>query len=104
MSVLPALPLAKRVYVSVGIRHCPAIIIPIGPHVWSESAMNVALKAVIEDGQSVRQAAEDFGVPKSTLGDRVSGHALPGAVSGPSRYLDDEEEKELVRLFVAVHQ
>ena len=88
----------------VGIRHCPAIIIPIGPHVWSESAMNVALKAVIEDGQSVRRAAEDFGVPKSTLGDRVSGHALPGAVSGPSRYLDDEEEKELARLFVAVHQ
>ena len=34
----------------------------------------------------------------------MSGHALPGAVSGPSRYLDDEEEKELARLFVAVHQ
>ena len=65
--------------------------------------MSVALKAIIEDGQSVRRAAEDFGVPKSTLGDRVSGCILPGEVSGPLRYLDDEEEKELAQ-FVAVHQ
>ena len=40
---------------------------------WSQRSMAAALKAVIEDGMSVRGAAEYYGVPKSTLGDRVSG-------------------------------
>ncbi len=33
-------------------------------------------------------------VPRSTLGDRISGRVLPGAVSGKPRYLSPEEEKE----------
>ena len=100
MSVLPTLPLAKRVYVSSrnqtlpGYHHANR---PARYKAWSENAMNEALKAVIEDGRSVRRAAEEFGVPKSTLGDRVSGCVLPGAVSGPLCYLDDEEEKELAQ-------
>ena len=36
-------------------------------------------------------------VPKSTLHDRVSRKVLPGAVGGPPRYLNDEEEEGLVR-------
>ena len=55
-----------------------------------------ALKAVIEDGISVRDAADRYGVPRSTLGDRVSGRVLPGATSGPPTYLTREEEEELV--------
>ena len=46
---------------------------------------------------SVRQAAAQFGVPKSTLHDCISGRVLPGAIPGAPRYLDDEEEEELVR-------
>ena len=38
-----------------------------------------AIKAVVDDGMSIRGAAEYYGVPKSTLGDRISGHVLPGA-------------------------
>ena len=44
---------------------------------------------------SVRKAAEQYGVPKSTLWDHVSGRVLPGAHSGPPRYLSTEEEDEL---------
>ena len=92
-------PLAKRVYVSsrneVTVRGSHHANRPVSYKSWSEESMSMALKAVLEQGLSVRRAAEDYGVPKSTLGDRVSGRVLPGAVSGPSRYLDDEEEKEL---------
>ena len=36
---------------------------------WSHESMKAVLKAVIEDGMSVRNAAEHYGVPKRTLGD-----------------------------------
>lgn len=45
---------------------------------------------------SIREAAIQFGVPKSTLGDRVSGLVLIGSTSGPQTYLDKNEEEELV--------
>ena len=63
---------------------------------WSHKSMAVALKAVIEDGMSVRIAAEHYGIPKSTLGDRVSGRILLGTTSGPHTYLTSREEGELV--------
>ena len=44
---------------------------------------------------SIRQAAEQYGIPKSTLSDRVSGQVKFGAHSGPPRYLSDAEEREL---------
>ena len=53
--------------------------------------MDHALRATSED-MSVREAASQYGVPKSTLHDRVSGRVEPGA----HRYLDQEEE-EVVR-------
>ena len=37
----------------------------------------------------------DFGVPRSTLHDRVSGKVVHGVKPGPKAYLDKEEEKEL---------
>ena len=59
--------------------------------------MERALKDVVTDGLSVRRAALMYKVPKSTLGDRVSGHVQAGAVSGPPRYLSCMEEEELAR-------
>lgn len=56
--------------------------------------MKKAMTAVLEGGVSIRKASAMFGVPKSTLGDRISGRVLEG--SHPSRYLTDEEEEELV--------
>lgn len=57
--------------------------------------MAKAMSSVIEGGLSVRKASLRYGVPRSTLGDRISGRVLPGSVSGPPRLLNDIEEKEL---------
>ena len=54
-----------------------------------------------KDGWTIRRAAEEFGVPRSTLFDHISGWVEFGARSGPSRYLSDQEEKEMVRFLVA---
>ncbi len=42
---------------------------------------------------SVRRAAQQYNVPRSTLGDRTSGRVQPGAVSGPPKYLTSTEEE-----------
>ena len=62
--------------------------------------MQKALQAVKLGETSVRKAAVEYGVPKSTLGDRVSGRVTHGTVSGPPKYLSDEEEDELVRFIL----
>jgi hypothetical protein len=49
--------------------------------------MDKAVSAIL------RAAAELYGIPKSTLGDRVSGKVLPGTASGVVRYLADSEEE-----------
>ena len=41
------------------------------------------------------RASRDFGVPRSTLHDRVSGRVVHGVKPGPKPYLDNAEEKEL---------
>ena len=55
-----------------------------------------AYNAVKKEGMSRRRAAIIYGVPKSTLDDRLTGKVLFGSHSGPPRYLNDEEEEELV--------
>jgi len=64
---------------------------------WSENQMTRALNAVITSGMSVHLAALQFNVPKSTLGDRVSGRVQCGAVSGPTMYLTVAEENKFVK-------
>ena len=46
--------------------------------------------------EPIREAASCFGVPKSTLEDRVSGQVQSGAVSGPKTYLTADEEAVLL--------
>ncbi len=58
--------------------------------------MEEALRAVSNNDLSLRQAANQFNVPKSTLHDRISGRVKPGAVPGAPRYLNEEEEEEVV--------
>ena len=58
---------------------------------WNEDQMQKALESVHE-GRSVRRAAEEYGVPRATLGDRASGRVKPGAVSGLPKYLNTDEE------------
>ena len=62
--------------------------------------MQKALHAVKlgETSVRVRKVAVEYGVPKSTLEDCVSGRVTHG--SGPPKYLSDEEEDELVRFIL----
>lgn len=40
--------------------------------------------------------AVNYAIPKSTLGDRISGRVVPGSSSGPRKLLSIEEEEDLV--------
>ena len=67
---------------------------------WGESSIRAACVAVREGKLSQRRAAEEFGIPRSTLGDHYNGDILPGAKNGKSKYLTDSEETELVRFLL----
>ena len=54
----------------------------------------------VENGMSLRRAAEMFGVPKSSLHDRTSGKIQHGARPGPPSYLTLEQEGELVNFLI----
>ena len=63
---------------------------------WTEEHLKLAYDVVQRKEMSVREAAESFDIPKSTLHDRVSGRVPFGKLSGQSRYLSDLEESELI--------
>lgn len=71
-------------------------VLPVARKNWNETNMYKAYLAHVEDNVSVRRAAEMYGVPKSTLQDRISGRVPFGKKSGPTKFLTDEEETELV--------
>ena len=100
------LPLAKRVYSTnqKGIpplthvqqqsdSSCPRKLYKL----WTEEEIRAACEAISQRGISVRRAALEYNIPKSTLQDRLNGKVLPGATSGPERYLSPEEENELAK-------
>lgn len=66
---------------------------------WENVSMESAVKEV-EMGKSIRQAAEMYGVPRSTLYDRITGKSDFGAKPGPDPYLKFEEEKELASFLI----
>ena len=47
--------------------------------------MTRAVSAVVMCGISIRKAATMYGMPRSTLGDRITGRVLEGSKSGPLR-------------------
>ena len=52
------------------------------------------------DHLAIRCAAEEYDVPRSTLGDRISGRVAPGSTSAPPKYLSTQEEEELVQFLI----
>ncbi|KAM9728785.1 uncharacterized protein ACNS7B_016605 isoform 1-T1 [Menidia menidia] len=72
---------------------------------WTEDAMERALIEVKSGRSTVRQAAKEFGVPKSSLGDRVSGRVTPGSRSGPAQLIASADEELLVEfsLYMSKH-
>lgn len=72
---------------------------------WTEEAMERALIEVKSGRCTVRQAAKEFAVPKSSLGDRVSGRVAPGSRSGPAQLITSADEELLVEfaLYMSKH-
>ena len=62
---------------------------------WTNEQMKNAMEAVETTTCGVNEAARVYGVPATTLKDRVSGRVKHGTKSGPPKYLNDDEEKEL---------
>lgn len=58
--------------------------------------MHKVITACMMGAMTIRQAALNLGVPKPTLGDRLSGRILPGATSGPRAYLTTEKEEKYI--------
>ncbi len=63
---------------------------------WTDEAMLDAMNAVRKDGVGVNAAAAQFGVPTTTLRNRLSGRVVHGNNPGPVPYLSPTEESELV--------
>ena len=62
----------------------------------------VAAIDAVKGGESVLHAAKQFGVPRQTLCDRVSGKVVHGTNPGPKPFLTSVEEKELSNFIVDV--
>ena len=60
--------------------------------------MSGVIKAVIDGKMGVNRAADQYGLPRSTLKDRVS--CRHGTKSGPQLYLSYEEEEELATYLI----
>ena len=56
---------------------------------------------VVKKGSSIKRAAEEYGVPRSTLQDQVLGNVEHGKKPGQQSYLNVKEEKDLAK-FVEV--
>ena len=67
---------------------------------YSEINMERAYEAVASGRMSVQKAAEEHGVPRSTLHDKVLGKVALKARSGTKKHLTNEEEAHLVDFLV----
>ena len=63
---------------------------------YSNVSMEKAYEAVVTGTLSVRKAATEYGVPRSTLHEKVTGKVALGVKSGSKNHLTDEEEASLV--------
>ena len=67
---------------------------------WNEENMVRAVESVLKKNTSIRKATKEYDIPKSTIADRISGRVLMGAVSGPNKYLNAQQEEELVHFLL----
>ena len=64
---------------------------------YSPTALHCAYKSVVEDRWSILKAAKQYGVPRATLQDRISGRiSIDTCTVGPAPLLSCEEEAILV--------
>ena len=69
---------------------------PLAYNDWKNSkSMELACEAVKSKKLSLRQAEEFYGVPKSTIHDRIRNKVSSACRPGPEKYLSTIEEEEL---------
>ena len=64
---------------------------------WTKESMAGAMKSYLDGKMGMNRAADQYGVPRTTLKDRLSGRVTSGTNPGPVPYLTREEEDELVK-------
>ena len=69
---------------------------------WTEEAMEAAMSDVRIGKYSVLRAAKLYGIPKSTLHDRISGKVTHGQKPGPKRYFTPAEQNDMADFLVDV--
>ena len=67
---------------------------------WKQGHLSKAVGEIQNGSLSVRRAALEYDIPKSTLHDHLTGRVVCGGLSGPRKYLTDEEEDELEEFLV----
>ena len=67
---------------------------------YSTTSIEKAYEAIVSGGMSLRKAAEEYGIPRSTLHAKVQGKVAITVKSGVKKHLSDEEENRLVE-FIA---
>ena len=71
---------------------------------WTNEAMEAAMRSVLDENTPISRAARNHGVPKSTLHDRISGNVTHGDKSGPKQLLSPVEEAEFSEFLIEVAQ
>lgn len=69
---------------------------------WREQDMVAAVQSVRSGKLSIRKAAAEYNVPKSSLGNRVNGRVEHGKKNGPETLLDPAEEAELAAFYLTL--
>lgn len=72
------------------------------PHqykLWDSEKLERACADVRKGSSSIRRAELEYGIPRSTIHDYVSGNHIIGQ-PGHRRYLSNEEESELVKFLI----
>ena len=64
---------------------------------YKDVALENALKSIRNGQLSANKASQKFGIPRSTLGDKLRGKYRPGKPVGRDPYLTQEEEKSIVK-------
>ena len=70
---------------------------------WSNESMEAAMKAVY-NGCSIKRAALEHNVPRTTLQDRITGNVEHGSKPGGKPYLNKAEETELANFLQVVSE
>ena len=94
-----SLPVSSRIACSTG---CTSLHVPFvterPPHYcsYSQVSLDKAYEAVVSKQMSLRRAAEEYGIPRSTLHDKVSGKVALHSKKDHKRHLTDEEELAVI--------